>query len=240
VVNVPSEEDEDQRQLHRELTTTKRDRTRLTNRIKALLFAHGICLKDLGNLPERLSQLRLWNGKPLPEGLRRRMEREWAKVVQLTQQVAELEKERRRRMRIAGDKASRCARQLMRLRGIGEAAGWLFSTEFFAWREFRNRREVGSLAGLTPTPYQSGNESHEQGMSKAGNRWVRGMVIEIAWGWLQHQPGSELSRWYERRFAHGSSRLRRIGIVAVARKLMIELWKYLQTGALPAGAMLKA
>ena len=130
-------------------------------------------------------------------------------------------------------------RWLMRLKGIGENSAWLFVMEFFGWREFRNRREVGALAGLTPTPYQSGDESREQGISKAGNRPIRAMVIEIAWGWLRHQPQSELSRWFWERFGHGSKRLRKIGIVALARKLLIALWRYLEFGEIPAGAQLK-
>ena len=102
-----------------------------------------------------------------------------------------------------------------------------------------HRSALGALAGLTPTPYQSGDDSREQGICKAGNRWIRSIAIEIAWGWLRYQPQSELSRWYERRFGHGSSRLRKIGIVALARKLLVELWKYLETGTPPAGAILK-
>lgn len=239
VVNVPSEEEEDQRQLHRALDTAKRDRSRLVCRIKGLLATQGIHLPDLRELPEQLRRLRLWNGKELPQGLVRRIEQEWQKVMQLKGQIGEMLKERRRLLKAAKDQASECARKLMQLRAIGENAGWTFSTEFFAWRQFRNRREVGGLSGLTGTPYQSGEESREQGMSKAGNRWVRGMVIEIAWGWVRYQPQSELSQWYQRRFGHGSSRLRRIGIVALARKLLIELWKYLQTGTPPAGALLK-
>jgi transposase len=111
--------------------------------------------------------------------------------------------------------------------------------EFFGWRQFRNRREVGALAGLTPTPYQSGESYREQGIAKAGNRHVRAMAIEIAWGWLRFQPESALARWYETRFGHGSSRLRRIGIVALARKLLIALWRFLETGVVPEGAVLK-
>ena len=109
-------------------------------------------------------------------------------------------------------------RQLMRLRGIGDNSAWLFVMEFFGWRDFRNRRQVGGLSGLTPTPYQSGDESQEQGISKAGNCPIRAMAVEIAWGWLRYQPQSELSRWYQRRFGHGSKRMRKIGIVALARK----------------------
>lgn len=112
--------------------------------------------------------------------------------------------------------------------------------EFFAWRQFRNRRQVGALAGLTPTPYASGSSNREQGISKAGNRSVRGLAIEIAWIWLRYQPDSELSRWYQERFGHGNSRLRRVGIVALARKLLIALWRYLETGMIPTGAVLKS
>lgn len=227
VVRVPSAGDEDQRELHRELATTKRDRARLTNRIQALLFKVGLNLKDLRGLPSRLPRLRLWNGEPLPQGLVSRLEREWRKVEQLSELIREMRAERRRRLREGKDKAAECARELIKLRAIGENAAWMFSTEFFAWRQFQNRRQVGGLAGLTGTPYQSGNTQREQGISKAGNRWIRGMVVEIAWGWLRYQPQSELSRWYERKYGHGNSRMRRIGIVALARRLLIELWRYL-------------
>jgi transposase len=239
IVRVPSVEDEDARELGRELITAKRDCGRVTSRIKSLLFKEGIHLTNLGDLPAQLPRLRLWNGEALPKGLVERIGREWQKVVQLTEQIRAIEKERRRLLKEAKDKGAECARKLIRLRAIGENAGWLFSMEFFAWREFKNRRQVGGLSGFAPTPYQSGNDSREQGMSKAGNRWIRGLAVEIAWGWLRYQPESELSRWYQRRFAHGSSRVRRIGIVALARKLLIELWKYLQTGTPPAGALLK-
>jgi len=131
-------------------------------------------------------------------------------------------------------------RQLLHLRGIGINSSWLYVMEFFSWREFRNRREVGALAGLTPTPFQSGDGAWERGISKAGNRYIRSIAIEIAWDWLRYQPHSKLSRWYQERFGHGSPRLRRIGIVALARKLLIELWRYLETGVIPEGAILKA
>jgi transposase len=116
-----------------------------------------------------------------------------------------------------------------RLSAIGPESAWLFALEFYSWRKFCNRREVGVLAGFTPTPYQSGNDSREQGICKAGNRWIRSITIEIAWGWLRYQPQGALSRWYERRFGHGGTQLREIGIVALARKLLVEFWKYLET-----------
>ena len=111
--------------------------------------------------------------------------------------------------------------------------------EFFAWREFRNRRQLGGLSGLVPTPYSSGSMQREQGISKAGNRRVRSLLIELAWQWLRYQPQSALAKWFNARFASGGSRTRRIGIVALARKLLVALWRFLQHGELPAGAKLK-
>ena len=130
-------------------------------------------------------------------------------------------------------------RRLMDLRAIGPNSSWLYVMEVFGWRQIRNRRELASLNGLTPTPYQSGQDDREQGISKAGNWRMRRMAVEIAWGWLRWQPTSELSCWYERRFAHGGKRARRVGIVALARKLLIQLWRYLETGEIPPGAVFK-
>ena len=129
--------------------------------------------------------------------------------------------------------------QLMRLPGIGPVSSWTFVMEFFGWRRFRNRREVAALAGLTPTPYDSGKRLREQGISKAGNRRVRTLAIEIAWAWLRYQPRSKLSRWFLERFAAGGSRMRRIGIVALARRLLIDLWRFLEQGVVPEGAEVK-
>ena len=130
-------------------------------------------------------------------------------------------------------------RQLMKLKGIGINGAWLLVMEFFGWRAFKNRREVGGLAGFTPTPYQSGESTREQGITKAGNRHVRWMTTELAWSWLRFQPESALSVWFRERFGSGGKRLRRIGIVAVARKLLIALWRFLETGVVPEGAVLK-
>jgi transposase len=133
---------------------------------------------------------------------------------------------------------ARLQARLLRLKGVGVNSAWLYVMEFFSWRGFRNRRELGSLAGLTPTPYQSGESARERGISKAGNQPVRSLAIEIAWAWLRFQPDSQLSQWYQARFAQGSSRMRRIGIVALARKLLVALWRYLETGLPPQGAIL--
>jgi transposase len=239
VVRVPTQEEEDRRHLHRELEKVKQTRTALTNRIKGLLATVGVRLKEIAQLPRMLEQARLWNGDALPKWLKARVERDWKEREQLQARIVELEKQRRELLRHAKDEGTECARKLIQLRGIGLNAGWLYALEFFAWREFKNRRQIGGLAGLAPTPFQSGTERREQGICKAGNRWMRSLAIEIAWGWLRYQPQSELSRWYQERYGCGSPRLRKIGIVALARKLLIELWKYLQTGTPPAGAVLK-
>lgn len=240
VVHVPSLEAEDKRHLHRELATLKTDRTRHINRIKGLLVGQGVRIPVKADFLERLESIRLWNGSPLPAGLRSRLEREYACLQFVAQQIKELEAERKELIRTSTDPSVEKVRQLPRLRGIGDNSAWLYVMEFFGWRSFRNRREVGALAGLTPTPHQSGDESREQGISKAGNRPVRAMAIEIAWGWLRHQPHSDLSRWFQQRFGHGSKRMRKIGIVALARKLLVALCRYLEYGEIPAGAQLKA
>jgi len=240
VVRVPSEEAEDARQLHRELTTVKRDRVRVTNRVKGLLAAQGVRLEIRRGFLEALEGVRLWNGSSMPEGLKARLGRAWAQYRWLTERINELEGERRTLLRTSQAEDVERVRQLMALDGIGENSAWVFVTEFFGWREFRNRREIGALAGLTPTPYQSGATDREQGISKAGNRHVRAIVVQIAWGWLKHQPDSELSRWYNRRFGPGSARVKKIGIIALSRRLLIELWRYLETGAIPEGATVVA
>jgi len=129
---------------------------------------------------------------------------------------------------------------LMMLRGVGWQSSWILVMEFFAWRAFKNQRQVGACAGLTPTPYSSGDSEREQGISKAGNRRVRTLMVELSWLWLRYQPYSALSQWFEKRFARGGKRMRRIGIVALARKLLIALWRLVNEGIIPDGAILKA
>src|SRR5437667_416352 len=189
---------------------------------------------------ERLDGMRLWDGSGLRPGLKSRLKREWEQVLFLKRQIAVLQAERRCALRKSEEPDMEKIRQLSMLRGIGENGSWVFVREFFGWRKFHNRREVGSLAGLTPTPYQSGRTMREQGVSKAGNRHVRGGAIELAWCWVRWQPESKLTRWFEARFAKAGSRGRKVGIVAVARRLLIDLWRYLETGVLPEGAQLKA
>ena len=238
VANVPSPEAEDRRQLHRELETLKHEKTRLTNRIKGLLASQGLRLDLVREFPERLDAARLWDGSAVPKGMKQRLERDWERVQLIQTQIHGIEAERRRLLRTDRDRAYEMVRQLKLLRGIGMNSAWLFVMEFFGWREFRNRRQVGALAGLTGTPRKSGDLDQELGISKAGNRQVRAMAVEIAWCWLRFQPNSELTRWYERRFGGAGARMRRTGIVAVARRLLIALWQFLETGVVPDGAEL--
>jgi transposase len=239
VVRVPGVEAEDRRQLHRELEDLKAERTQHTNRIKGLLAGQGVRLEMGSAFLEQLSAIRLWDGRSIAEGLKTRLEREYKRLQFIQDQIHELEAKRVEAIRRSESPEVEKVRQLLRLKGIGLNSAWVDTMEFFAWRDFHNGKEVGGLAGLTPTPYQSGESSRERGMSKAGNRHVRALAIEIAWGWLRYQPESELSQWYQRRFGDGSSRVRRIGIVALARKLLVALWRYLETGLIPQGAVLK-
>jgi len=239
VVNVPSEEEEDSRQLHRELECLRKEQTAHSNRIKGLLATCGVPTEVKRRFPTVLRKLRMYNGNPVPAELQKRLLREFERMQQTNRQIRELERERAQRMREEDDNPNvQKARQLMGAKAIGANSAWLFVHEVFGWRKIRNRRELASLLGLTPTPYNSGTQERDQGISKAGNRRMRAMSIEIAWIWLRYQPQSELSRWYRRRFGHGGKRLRKIGIVALARKLVIALWRYLETGVPPAGAEL--
>ena len=240
VVRVPTVEEEDRRHLHRELSSAKRDRTRITNRMKGLLANQGLTLDLKKEVPAQLAALRQWDGAALPSGLQARLAREWERVCFFDVLIDRLEAERRALVRTSPDPVMKQVLRLNELRGIGMNSAWLYGMEFFGWRQFRNGKEVGGLAGLAPTPFQSGESDREQGVSKSGNRYVRAMAIEIAWGWLRFQRQSALTKWYERRFGHGSKRLRKIGIVALARKLLVALWRYLETGLVPEGALLKA
>src|SRR5256712_1919282 len=240
VVRVPTVEEEDRRQLHRELRTLKKERKRTTNRIKGLLANQGIRAVESRTLSQRLGRLRLWDGTPLPAGLLARLQREWEHAEFLHGKILQLERERRQAILDGQGPALEKVRQLLLLKAIGASGSWVYVYEFFGWRSFRNRKEVGAAAGLTPTPYQSGDGSREQGISKAGSRHIRAVAIEMAWCWLRYQPQSKLSLWYQERFGQGGKRARKVGIVAVARKLLIDLWRFLEHGVIPEGAMLKA
>jgi transposase len=238
-VRVPSVTDEDARQLHRELQALKDERTEHSNRIKGLLASQGLAAPEVNKqVAEWLGTARLWDGSALPAELHERLLRELERWELLDRQIKALEAKRRQRIRRDDTPQIDKVRSLLELWGVGLNGAWLLVYELFGWRHFDNRKQVGGCVGLTPTPYQSGNSRREQGISKAGNRRLRRLMVELAWCWLRWQPESELSRWYLRRFGSGSGRSRKIGVVALARKLLIALWKYLEHGEVPAGARL--
>ena len=239
IVRVPSVGDEDARQLHRELQELKDERTEHSNRVKGLLVSQGLAAPEVNKqLADWLGKARWWDGSAVPAELHQRLLRELDRLPLLDRQIKELEDERRQRIRRDETPHVDKVRALLALWGIGFNGAWLLVYELFAWRRFANRKQVGGCVGLTPTPYQSGDSHREQGISKAGNRRLRRLMVELAWCWLRWQPDSELSRWYQRRFGSGNGRSRKIGVVALARKLLIALWKYLEQGEVPAGARL--
>ncbi len=242
VVNVPSVEAEDGRQLNRELEVLKKERTMHRNRIRGLLIQQGLEVTNPSakKFLQEVEALRSWDGEQLPEDLKARIVREYERLRMVEEQIKILNKERERRVQLADKPSFRKVAQLRTLYGIGVTSSWDFVMEMFAWRQFRNRREVGAFPGLTPTPYDSGGSQREQGISKAGRGRIRALSIQIAWAWLRFQPQSKLSKWFWQRFGHGGKRMRKIGIVAVARKLLIDLWRYLEYGLIPEGARTRA
>ncbi|HUL11511.1 MAG TPA: IS110 family transposase [Methylococcaceae bacterium] len=238
IVRVPDGEVEDQRQLPREREVILMERRRVLNQIGSQLFTQGY-----REVPESSRGLKAWLMQPRAIGpyLRERLERDIERLALLEAQWRVIEKrlaeqvQQEQAHRIAG-----VAKALMQLSGIGLIGAWVLASELYGWREFRNRREVGAVLGLTPTPYSSGADQREQGISKAGNRRARSLLVELSWLWLRYQPESALSQWFMRRFSGGGKRLRRIGIVALARRLGVALWHYAAHGVVPEGAVLKA
>jgi transposase len=239
VVRVPDEHAEDERQLHRDIEVLKRERTQHRVRIQSLLFTQGIEVNVNSRFLKQLEEFRRWNGEPMGEQLKERLRREYQRLQAVQADLRQLERQQTEKLKTERTAAMEKIRRLQQLRGIGMASSWMFVMELWGWRQFQNRRQVAAAVGLTPTPYQSGESDREQGISHSGNRRVRAMTIEIAWGWLRLQPQSELSRWYRRRFSSGGARMRKIGIVAMARRLVVDLWRYLEKGIVPAGARLK-
>jgi transposase len=242
VVHVPEVEAEDARQLHRELETIKQDRTAVSNRIKGLLATQGLKVRVSAKYfrPD-LAQARLWDGAQLPSGLHERLLREWEHWCFLTTRLEAVKgiRSEQRKQKRAQDRAVQQIERLEQLKGIGVESSTELVYELFAWREIKNRRQLGGLSGLSPTPFASGGTRHEQGISKGGNPRIRRLMIELAWGWVRYQPESALTRWFEQKFGSGGARIRKIGIVALARKLLIALWRYLEAGVIPDGATLK-
>jgi transposase len=235
VVHVPSIEEEDARRSHRERQRLIRERTGHINRIKGLLFAQGIrgIEPKLRRTRIDFEALSTAEGKPLSQRLRHELEREYQRLELVQQQLRTVEEERDKAD--AQDPAVDRKRELLcGLQGVGRASAAILAREVFA-RSFPSRRQLGSYLGLTPSAYDSGSTTRCQGISKAGNGWARRVLIELAWLWRKYQPDSPLSRWYAERTRGQSPRIRRIMLVAMARKLAISLWRYLQTGLVPDG-----
>jgi transposase len=241
MVRVPTPEDEDRKRRTRERERLLKERTGHSNRIKGLLHGQGI--RDAMPLkPSFLSDLermRTGDGRALPPRLREEIHREHERLLLVHKQIKALEAENIA-AHCAPAKGSVEAKvvQLVQLRAIGPQIAQVLANEVF-YRDFKNRRQVGSCVGLTDTPYNSGASRRQQGISKAGNHRARTTAIELAWLWLRHQPGSELSGWFRERVGKVKGRIRKIAIVALARKLMVALWRYLETGLVPAGAAMR-
>jgi transposase len=241
MVRVPTPEQEDARRATRERHRLVKEQTAHTNRIKGLLRLHGFAV---GNPRRRdwltgLAQQRDWQGQAVPPRILTEIENEHARLMLVRKQLDAIE-----RAPAAADptpaaaEMTRRSEQLLRLKSLGPAFSTTLTQEVF-YKDFSNRREVGSYFGLAPSPWQSGGTDRDQGISKAGNPRARCAAVELSWLWLRHQPDSELSQWFRQRTLKASKRTKRIAIVALARKLMVALWRYLTTGLVPAGALLK-
>jgi transposase len=239
VVRVPSVEDEDARQLHRELEQLKKEVLQHRLRIDSLLVAQGLKLPIGQDFLPRLGLARLHDGRPVPADLQARLHREYQRLGCAQAQLREVERARRKLVREGGAERLDKVRRRQSLRGIGVNGAWLLVMEFFGWRQFNSRKEVGGAGGLTGCPYDSGGSDHEQGISKTGNRRVRWMMVELAWCWLRFQPDSELSSWFQDKWGQGGKRQRKVGIVALARRLLIELWRFVEFGTVPEGAVVQ-
>jgi transposase len=235
VLREPTAEQEDARRHDRELARLSKERTQHTNRIGSLLVLHN--LRPHTAIGGR-DWARWWDAQctQVPPALRAEIEREVVRLALVREQVKALEAAQREQVE-AG--VQPIVAQLVKLRAIGVRSAWRLDKELFGWRRFANRRELAGCVGLAPTPYASGDSQVEQGISKAGNKRVRALLVELAWSWLRFQPNSALSQWFNQRFAGSGKRSRRVGIVALARRLLISLWRYLDRGEIPAGAELK-
>jgi len=239
VIHVPTREAEDARHAERAITAWVAERTRLRSRLHSLLALHGVRDSLAGAFGDRLPHLPDWHGDPLPAGVVARAMGTWHQLVAVEADLKTARRAQRAAVRAAATPAAARAARLHQLVGIRPGTALMLAKEVFA-RDLRNRRQVGALSGFVAVPYQSGDLARDQGISRAGLKSVRRIMVELAWVWIQWQPDSELSQWFTRRFANGGPRARRIGIVAVARKLLIALWRHSEHGVVPAGAVLRA
>lgn len=238
VCRVPTAEQEDARRPHRERQRLVKERTAHRARLKSLLATEGLVLRLDKSLATRVEQLTNLAGAPVGQHKIAEIRREYERLMLVQQQLKEIEQDQKQRMETPQTPGDEQAALLVQLQGIGPISASLLAHEFF-WRDFNNRKQVGSAAGLVGTPFDSGNSVREQGISKAGNRLVRVSITELAWSWLRYQPQSKLSQWFSERYAPGTKRLRKVGIVALARKLLIAMWRLVKYGEVPEGALLK-
>jgi transposase len=234
-VRVPSVSTEAARQVSRERTALTRDQTRLTNQMRGWLAIWG-CAWPARRRPGWWTTVRDWAGDPLPVAVQARVARATARLDALAAQIAELSTQQQAVVSAAG--ATSVLGRLVQLKGVATTSASVLIDEGLAWRAFRNRREIGGFLGFAPMPYDSGESQRDQGISGAGNAPLQAVSIQLAWNWVRWQPESALTRWYRERFGEGK-RARRIGIVALARKLIIALWRYARTGVVPPGAVVK-
>ena len=241
MVMVPDKDAEDDMRLHRERQRLVNERGQHSNRISSLLVKENIRDIPLGKgFEEEINKLNCWDGEQLGKDLQAELIRENERYQLIEAQIKTLEKLQKQRTAEAESGPLLMIKMMMTLKGVGWQSAWILVMEMFGWRTFKNRRQLAGFTGLTGTPFDSGDSTRDQGISKQGNRRVRRLLVELAWMWIRYQPQSGLAQWFERRFAHGGKRMRRIGIVAVARKLAIALWRFVTDGVVPAGAELKS
>ena len=239
VVHVPTPEAEAQRQLTREIAVVLTDRTRVRNRLKGLLATQGIRLPLTRHFLTALGDARTGDGRPLGAAWQARLTRDWEQLRGIEARMRALAAVRAAQIADGADRVAQVARRLCTVRGVAEVSAAVFSAELFATREFQNRRQLSALTGLVPVPYRSDQRVHDQGISKAGRAEVRRLALQLAWGWLRWQPTSALTQWFRARFEAAGGRSRRVGIVALARKLVIALWRFVMQGVVPEGVVLK-
>lgn len=238
-VRVPSEADEDGRRPNRERDRLKKEIVAIRNRIGGLLATEGL-KSEPEDVKDFLESARTRDGRELGPNMKKELGRLHERLMLAVSHLEQVEKEQRALLgQQKNDRRAQMIAQLMCLHGLGLQGATQLVNEFFIWREFKNRRQVGALAGLTGTPYNSGGSERDQGISKAGNKRIRHLVVELAWLWVRYQPDSAITRWFASRWGGAGKRSKKVGIVAVARKLLIALWHFLDHGVIPAGATLK-
>lgn len=236
-VRVPSVSDEAARHVSRERTQLVQERTRIINQVRGWLATCGATLPARRTDEGWWTRLSDWAGQPLPAEIQARIARADERLALIATQIGTLTAAQRTVASAAP--ADSPLGRLVQLKGVAATGARVLLEEGLVWRAFRNRRQVGGMLGFAPLPYQSGEEARDQGIDRAGNSRWRAMSIQLAWNWVQWPPTSALTQWYQRTFGCRGARARRIGIVALARKLMIALWRYATTGEPPAGAVLK-